>query len=53
MKKVVALVGVLGAAFLFFWFTQRKDVAVEEQETPDFSQTEQVAPSEDFFTNHF
>lgn len=51
MKKVVALVGVLGAAFLFFWFTQRKDVAVEEQETPDFSQTEQVAPSEDFFTN--
>ncbi|MBO0451598.1 MULTISPECIES: hypothetical protein [Enterococcus] len=51
MKKVVALVGVLAAAFLFFWFTQKKDVAVEEKATPDFSQAEQVERSEDFFTN--
>lgn len=51
MKKVVALVGVLAAAFLIFWFVQKNDVAVEDKSTPDFSQTEQVAPNEDFFTN--
>ncbi|MGO3603077.1 MAG: hypothetical protein ACTIOK_06650 [Enterococcus malodoratus] len=51
MKKVVALVAVLGAAFLFFWFNQKDDVAVEDKTTPDFSQTEQVEHREDFFTN--
>ncbi|BBM19880.1 MULTISPECIES: hypothetical protein [Enterococcus] len=51
MKKVVALVAVLGAAFLFFWFNQKDDVAVEDKATPDFSQTEQVEHREDFFTN--
>lgn len=51
MKKLVALVGVLAAGFLFFWFTQKGDDAVEEKATPDFSQTEQAASSEDFFTS--
>lgn len=51
MKKVVALVAVLGAAFLFFWFNQKDDVAVEDKATLDFSQTEQVEHREDFFTN--
>ncbi|MDU5337249.1 hypothetical protein [Enterococcus sp.] len=50
MKKVVALVGVLAAAFLFFWFNQKGEVE-EKAVTPDFSQPEQVERSEDFFTN--
>ena len=50
MKKVVALVGVLAAAFLFFWVNQKGEVE-EKAVTPDFSQPEQVERSEDFFTN--
>ncbi|GAA2907487.1 hypothetical protein P7H46_04585 [Enterococcus pseudoavium] len=50
MKKVVALVGVLAAAFLFFWISQKGEVE-EKTATPDFSQPEQVERSEDFFTN--
>ncbi|MGL9726798.1 hypothetical protein [Enterococcus sp. DIV0756] len=50
MKKVIALVGVLAVAFLFFWFTQKEE-AEQTATTTDFSQTEQVEPSEDFFTN--
>ena len=49
MKKVVALMGVLAAILLFFWFNQKGEV--EEKVTADFSQPEQVEPSEDFFTN--
>lgn len=49
MKKVVGLVGVVAAAvFLFFWFNQER--TVEETATTDFSQTEQVTSSTDFFT---
>jgi len=51
MKKAVALVGVLAAAVLIFWFVQKNNVAVEDKGTPDFSQTKQVEPNEDFFTN--
>lgn len=46
MKKVVALMGVLAAILLFFWFNQKGEV--KEQTTADFSQPEQVEPSEDF-----
>ena len=49
MKKVVALMGVLAAILLFFWFNQKGEA--KEQTTADFSQPEQVEPSEDFFTN--
>lgn len=49
MKKLAALVGVLVAVLLFFWFDQKDQVAVEPM--TEFSQTEPEDRMEDFFTN--
>lgn len=49
MKKIAALVVVLAAILLFFWFDQKDQVAVGP--TTEFSQTEPEERMEDFFTN--